>query len=348
VLEEFIRYIQNDIPIRLIHIPTMRFVDRSFIERYFQQSIEEAVTEDAIKRSLYADLSRTSVIRDLIQNIVRYAILSHRWMQAGEPTYKDIKRSRATGAGYDKLRTFCDKAKSYGVEFVWSDTCCIDKSSSSELDESIRSMFRWYRNSAICIVHLAQTTKPRDLKRDEWLKRGWTLQELLAPWRMKFFNKDWQALSDQRNDKYGEIMSLIGRTTGIKASVLRRFDPSPTEVDERMTWAAGRKTTRGEDMAYSLMAIFDVSLAIAYGEGADRAFCRLIEAIMQAGDRSVLNWSGKPAKHPTSRALPASPASYVGFSPLYPELSYGSVKSHSALMTMTSQGLRVPLVLLPL
>ncbi|KAG0691891.1 hypothetical protein DFH29DRAFT_760517, partial [Suillus ampliporus] len=61
-------------------------------------------------------------------------------------------------------------------------------------------------------------------------------------------------------------------------------------VDKRMTWAAGRKTTRVEDVAYSLMGIFDVSLQIAYGEGGDRAFFRLIEAIMQAGDPSILNW----------------------------------------------------------
>lgn len=56
-----------------------------------------------------------------------------------------------------------------------------------------------------------------------------------------------------------------------------------------MTWAARRKTTRVEDVAYSLMGVFDVSLQIAYGEGGDRAFYRLIEAIMQASDPSVLN-----------------------------------------------------------
>ena len=76
-----------------------------------------------------------------------------------------------------------------------------------------------------------------------------------------------------------------------------------------MTWAAKRDTTRVEDVAYSLMGIFDVSLQIAYGEGGDRAFCRLIEAIMKAGDPSVLNWNwmSDPAEHHSSSAIPRSP-----------------------------------------
>ncbi|KAG1773225.1 hypothetical protein EV702DRAFT_1048311 [Suillus placidus] len=58
------------------------------------------------------------------------------------------------------------------------------------------------------------------------------------------------------------------------------------------------------------MGVFDVSLQIAYG-GGDRAFCRLIEAIMRAGDPSILNWKGEPAGHPSSHAIPLSPESFV-------------------------------------
>jgi len=88
------------------------------------------------------------------------------------------------------------------------------------------------------------------------------------------------------------------------------------------------------------MGIFDVSLQIAYGQGGDRAFCRLIEAIMQAGDPSVLNWTGEAAPHHTSRALPRSPQSFV-------HRNIG-LASGQLEMTMTSLGLRVPLVILPL
>ncbi|KAG1731138.1 hypothetical protein EDB19DRAFT_1640985 [Suillus lakei] len=50
----------------------------------------------------------------------------------------------------------CEKATAHDCEFVWSSTCCIDKTSSSEL-ESIRPMFKWYKNSQACIVYLGES-----------------------------------------------------------------------------------------------------------------------------------------------------------------------------------------------
>ena len=88
-----------------------------------------------------------------------------------------------------KLIEFFNISSKYGCNYVWFDSGRIDKSSSMELEESIRSMFNWYRNSKICIVHLADTTSLPTLERDPWFTRGWTLQELLAPKRVKFFGK---------------------------------------------------------------------------------------------------------------------------------------------------------------
>lgn len=173
--------------------------------------------------------------------------------------------------------------------------------------------------------------------------RGWTLQELLAPRKIKFFNKDWQRLTEQDDDKEEDtpLMTFLQEVTGIPETELIDFEPVPRYIDKRMTWAAQRKTTRAEDVAYSLMGLFDVSLQIAYGEGGERAFGRLIEAIMQAGgDSSVLNWAGKPAKHHASFALPASPASFVG----HPDI----VTIGRLDLMLTSRGLRIPLVVLPL
>ncbi|KIK33235.1 hypothetical protein CY34DRAFT_813772 [Suillus luteus UH-Slu-Lm8-n1] len=345
-VDEFDRYAMNDIPIRLIRLIDMTFVERNDVREHF----------------------RTSYIKRLGQpsDTVRYAILSHRWLNQGEPTYEEIRAGTAAGPGYEKLKKFCAKAEEYNMEFAWSDTCCINKNSSTELDESIRSMFRWYGNSAICIVHLAQSETIEDMMEDEWTERGWTLQELLAPARIKFFNKYWVPMTGDRNDKDdkddineflvsrpllsslrrrepAEILETLERATGIPYDDLRRkFCPSPSEVDKRMTWAARRKTTRVEDVAYSLMGMFDVSLQIAYGEGGDRAFCRLIEVIMQAGDPSVLNWKGEAARHHTSRAIPRSPQSFIANRSLEFEGS-GQLE-----MTMTSLGLRVPLVIFPL
>ena len=198
-LERFSRYVMNDIPIRLIRISDMKFFERDEVRKYFQHSV-------------FADFEDPS-------ELVKYAILSHRW-NVGEPTYEEMKSGMARGRpGYQKLKKFCEMARAmYHVEFAWSDTCCIDKRSSTEIDESIRSMFRWYRNADICIIHLAQSMMIQDILRDEWTRRGWTLQELLAPRRIKLFNKDWMPMTHAENDKSQketEVMKALEKATDI-------------------------------------------------------------------------------------------------------------------------------------
>jgi len=352
-MQEFDRYVFNDIPIRMIWAPKMQLVERSFIAQHYKSSIVSYVASN------HPDpLANSRPVK-----LVKYAVLSHRWLRdteevtkddfdkiagGSDPTLKDRKRR-----GWEKLNMFCKEAIKRKLEFVWADTCCIDKSSSAELDESIRSMFRWYRNSALCIVLLAQTRGAQEARDattpDEWFSRGWTLQELLAPRRVKFYGSNWNELTYKENDKdwFRETpprLSFVMKATGISAEDLADFKPGPTSVDDRMCWAAKRLTTRGEDVAYSLMGIFDVSIPTAYGEGADRAFVRLVEAIMLArGDTSVLNWAGQPARHHGSRYLPASPASYLNHPTLrdtYTNINLTAPR-HLAL---TSKGLQVSLV----
>ena len=80
----------------------------------------------------------------------KYAILSHVWGKE-EVTFEDIgdlfKARRMLG--FEKIRLSCVQAKRDGLQYVWVDTCCIDKSSSSELSEAINSMFKWYQNAAV-------------------------------------------------------------------------------------------------------------------------------------------------------------------------------------------------------
>ncbi|KAG1762727.1 hypothetical protein EDD22DRAFT_952897 [Suillus occidentalis] len=380
VLDEFNRYVMNDIPIHLIYLPTMELVGRNFVKTHFQDRIKE-ITEDLIAETqarAVPPTTRERVISTLVWRKVEYGIFSHRWLDTGEPSYQEMTEKKLShtsnvrhlssdvmsrlkegcralhisrnpsenevqSPGYKKLQRCCEEARRLDLCFLWSDTCCIDKSSSAELDESIRSMFRWYRNSSVCITYLGGTTVIEDLKSEEWFTRGWTLQELLAPRKIKFFNKDWQRLTEQDDDKEDDtpLMTVLQEVTGIPESDLIDFWPVPRYIDKRMTWAAQRQTTRAEDVAYSLMGLFDVSLQIAYGEGGERAFGRLIEAIMQGGgDSSVLNWAGAPAKHHASFAIPASPASFVG----HPDI----VTIGRLDLMLTSRGLRIPLVILPL
>src|SRR6266536_4166626 len=105
-----------------------------------------------------------NLIEFIGDKIPRYAILSHTWGADGEEvTFKDISECTARSkAGYTKI-SFCgEKAASDGLEYFWVDTCCIDKSSSAELQEAITSMFRWYQNAAQCYVYLSDvSTKKR-------------------------------------------------------------------------------------------------------------------------------------------------------------------------------------------
>jgi hypothetical protein len=43
-------------------------------------------------------------------------------------------------------------------------------------------------------------------------------------------------------------------------------------VARKMSWAANRETTRVEDVAYSLLGIFEVNMPLLYGEGKELLF----------------------------------------------------------------------------
>ncbi|KAH9903875.1 kinesin light chain [Xylariomycetidae sp. FL2044] len=229
---------------------------------------------------------------DLIgDRIPRYAILSHRWGPE-EVTYRDLK----DGAGpskqnYNKIRFCGNQAQRDGLEHFWVDTCCIDKSSSAELTKSINSMFKWYRNAARCYVYLDDVSKPTlqtgnksndplwgtGFRDSQWFRRGWTLQELLAPASVEFFSKEGARLGTKRS-----LELPISDITGIPVNVLQGFPLDDCSVAERFAWAESRQTTEDEDQAYSLLGIFDVQMPLIYGEGKTKAFQRLREEINKA------------------------------------------------------------------
>ncbi|KAG2052173.1 hypothetical protein BDR06DRAFT_888562, partial [Suillus hirtellus] len=247
---------------------------------------------------------REDCIRERVKKELKYAILSHRWLPGKqEPLYHQMSKEPKEipddhEPGWKKLQSFCRTAKDvHDCEFAWSDTCCIDKTSSSELDESIRSMFRWYRNAHVCIALLSETADLAALQLQEkgesgekavdtWFERGWTLQELLAPSQIKFYGENWKPLiQGSTNDRGSKvIMEKIETLTDINMKDLKSFTPGIDRVPEKMLWASRRRTTRMEDIAYCLIGIFDISLMITYGEG-KRAFFRLMEEIVKRYDR---------------------------------------------------------------
>jgi hypothetical protein len=112
------------------------------------------------------------------------------------------------------------------------------------------------------------------LRASRWFTRGWTLQELIAPASVEFFSKDWERLGDKKS-----LERLICEITGIPSRALRGSPLADFSVTERMLWAETRQTTREEDIAYSLLGIFEVYMPLIYSEGRTNAVARLQEAI---------------------------------------------------------------------
>jgi hypothetical protein len=227
-------------------------------------------------------------------NVPEYAILSHRWTDS-EVSFQSIqsRRYRYTGRWPPKLEGARKKAKEHGYNYIWVDTCCIDKTSSSELEEAINSMFQWYNNAAICYAYLPDVTTGDtpliDIERSKfrsssWFTRGWTLQELIAPKKLYFYDSRWKYIGSK-----GEMSHVIESITGIpRAIVVGVRDPRQASIAQRMSWAANRVTTRKEDMAYSLLGLFGLTMPMIYGEG-DKAFTRLQEEIKKdSADISIL------------------------------------------------------------
>ncbi|KAF9479675.1 hypothetical protein BDN70DRAFT_806684, partial [Pholiota conissans] len=218
-----------------------------------------------------------------ISECANYAILSHKWLRGapGELTYDQWNKGSflPESLGYKKLANFCRIVwRDYKLTLAWMDTICINKYSSSELDESIRSMYAWYERATVCTVYLSETQSISELPHDSWFTRGWTLQELLAPRRLKFYGYNWDKLERWGADDKARLFEFIEQATTISSRELQHVTRTP--FSRRMQWAASREVTREEDMAYSLMGIFNVSISIAYGEGAERAFRRLLEEIL--------------------------------------------------------------------
>ncbi|KXX82978.1 Vegetative incompatibility protein HET-E-1 [Madurella mycetomatis] len=223
------------------------------------------------------------------KEIPKYAILSHTW-EKQEIVFRDmadLNKARLK-AGFAKIEGTCALAASQGYDYVWIDTCCIDKSSSAELSEAINSMWAWYRDSAVCYAYLCDVEKPAELGTSRWFTRGWTLQELIAPSRVEFYSKTWDYLGEKQDSS---LITAVFQASRVDECVLAGvISPHHVSVAKRMYWASKRATTRKEDEAYCLMGLFDVNMPLLYGEG-PKSFIRLQNEIAKiTNDQSILAW----------------------------------------------------------
>lgn len=226
-------------------------------------------------------------------DIPPYIILSHRWeREEDEVTLQDFESGTAeTKYGYRKIKKLCEIARNHHYDWVWLDTCCIDKRNAVELSEAINSMYKWYQNSRFCVAYLFdyRLGGHRNLRESTWFRRCWTLQELIAPSVIMFYDNDWTFFGTKQ-----ELCNKIARITGVDEATLSGADPRRCPVAQRFSWAAGREATRIEDEAYSLIGLFGLSLPMLYGDG-EKAFMALQKEILQnssdANDQSIFAWS---------------------------------------------------------
>ncbi|KAG2175263.1 hypothetical protein INT44_007751 [Umbelopsis vinacea] len=169
------------------------------------------------------------------------------------------------------------------IDYAWIDTICIDKSNLSELDEAIRSMYKWYANCAAVVLDSGTTL-------GLWSSRGWCLQEGAAAGILCGISKDGKLATiqelaiEQKQDLCTLDLHLYYRP-GNAAEILARMDV--------------RMTARAEDRTYALIGIFSIDLALSYGEGL-RSRARLLHQLaIQKGDLSFLSFhtDGKAPHH---------------------------------------------------
>ena len=275
-----------------------------------------------------------------------YAILSHRWGER-EVSLQEIENPSpelCNTPGYLKVVGCCKQAASVGFDYVWIDTCCIDKTNNAELTEALNSMFHWYRNSRVCYSYLddvPSTGEPRSensrFRESRWFARGWTLQELLAPLYVVFFGSDWTDIGTKSS-----LQKVISDITGVHSQVLLTNYPGEISVAQRMAWASKRVTARVEDEAYCLMGFFGVNMPMLYGEGSN-AFIRLqLEIMKLSDDQSIFAWSGYNQQGGRG-LLASSPKEFVNCGNIR---RYGD-DSHTSAFSMTNKGLHIELPLIP-
>jgi tetratricopeptide (TPR) repeat protein len=288
-------------------------------------------------RLLKCDAGEFSLVSFADNLIPEYAILSHTWgPDSEEVNYEDITQNKGKDkSGYDKLRFCAAQAARHGLVYFWIDSCCINKSSEPELGEAIRSMLRWYAGASRCYVYLWDVPDPKDatstiesaFAKSRWFTRGWTLQELIAPKSVEFFSKTGESLGnkDSRVQQLHEI-------TGIHIKALQGAPMAQFTIDDRMSWAKDRKTTREEDTAYCLLGIFGMHIPVMYGEGRESAMARLWEQIrlsMREASRSDPLWIVPFERNPR----------FTGREALLAQLENTiSVNSHTSKVAITGLG----------
>ncbi|KAI6124116.1 hypothetical protein EV401DRAFT_1207212 [Pisolithus croceorrhizus] len=236
-----------------------------------------------------------------------------------EPLFQNVNADKSVWSLPDmplnkELHNFCKKARRLSHNLVWSDTRCIDRATSTIFNQSLTSMYKWYADSAVTLILLAdvaQPSRPGDLARSSWMTRAWNLQELLAPKVLFFYDSEWKpylGITGANYKESQEIMQELADTITISPRTIVMFSPDYLGVREELRPASTRDATVKDGVAYSLIGIFKSDIRPHCGEGADTLGHLLEEMVARFGEVTVLKWTGKSSSY--NGCLPASVSVY--------------------------------------
>lgn len=123
----------------------------------------------------------------------KYAILSHTWGEE-EVLFQDMKTKEARRKpGWAKVTGACRTARYDGYSWIWIDTVCVNKESSTELSEAINSMWLYYYQADLCYAYLSDVDEgcPELHSEDDWMSGFWQIHFSAARW----FSRGWSKLT---------------------------------------------------------------------------------------------------------------------------------------------------------
>ncbi|KAI5998905.1 hypothetical protein F5J12DRAFT_784758 [Pisolithus orientalis] len=292
VIDPIIHRTLKNCPLVVLDVTTGRLCDITQRMRIFKIS----PTFKELVSSMMKAMDDKWILR-VIASFFGYIMFSHAW-QGEEPSFQDVNMVKSVWNLPEtplnrKLRSFCNETRRLGHNWAWSDTCCIDKTNPSVVHQSLTSMYKWYADSAATLVFLAgvaHPSKPGDLTRSLWMTRAWTLQELLSPRVILFYDSEWKFYLGDAGANHKESQQITQElvdTIEIVRGTIVTFSPDDLGVREKLRLASTRNATVEEDVAYSLIGVFKSDIRPNYGEGADALGHLLEEIVARFGDVTV-------------------------------------------------------------
>ncbi|KAN0088054.1 hypothetical protein V8E55_006675 [Tylopilus felleus] len=338
----------RDSPRVLINTLSGRLCDKSQLTASF----ESHAVFNKLVSSMTTRIDHVRIKHDVTE-YYRYAMFSHLW-EDNEPLFEQVIQmvvyKLEESPSHDKLRMFCKIVQDAGLQWAWSDTCCINEADHFVLEEALVAMLKWYEGSALTIVFLFDVLPPSrrgDLMRSIWNSRAWTFQEYHASQVVRFYTKDWTPymnLDIPNHKESPEIISEMKEATGVSVQALMALRPGLDDTREKLCLASTRRMTLVKDAACSLPGIFSMMfLPVVYGEG-DLALGRaLAEQLTSSRDTSILSWTGKPGSF--NSCLPNNIIVFKQLSPSHIPPVIASTEMDKIIAKLRASSLNLTLVM---